>query len=86
MPAKKSPTGTGAASGKRTKVLSLPKLTEENFDEWDLAAKHCFYSCGWLTMYQISELKSGKDKDASEDDRMLAWGTITDSLPLEKLK
>lgn len=80
MPAKKN------NSGKRTKVLALPKLTEDNFDNWDLAAKHCFYSCGWLDMYNQSEQKEGKSDDAPEDDRMLAWGTITDSLPMEKLK
>lgn len=37
-------------------------------------------------MYEISEQKNGKDNAASEDDRMSAWGTITDSLPPEKLK
>jgi len=77
---------SASASGKRTKVLTLPKLSDENFDNWDLAAKHCFYSCGWLKMYEISEQKNGKDNAASEDDRMSAWGTITDSLPPEKLK
>jgi len=59
-------------SSKRTKVLALPKLTDENFDNWDLAAKHCFYPCGWLDMYNNSELPDGKT-NASEDDRMLAW-------------
>lgn len=74
-----------AKTKSKIKIVKLPML-EENFDEWDLALKHCCYAAGWIRMYEASAAADGEDADAEDEDRQAAWGTITQSLPMDRLK
>ena len=68
----------------KTKPLTLPTLLE-NFDEWELALKHLFYAAGWIKMYEAS-FDADPDPEATAEDRQIAWGVITQSLPMDRLK
>ena len=80
MPAKKS------AASKKSKLQSLPQLAADNIEEWDLVAKNVFYAAGWLKMWEASNTEGKKDDGATDEDRQSAWGHITESLGMDRLK
>ena len=36
------------AAKKEEKAHKLPELGQENYDVWEMHAKHCFYTADWL--------------------------------------
>ena len=82
MPARPSK----SSKSSRSKLQPLPQLDADNIEEWDLVAKNVFYAAGWLNMWTASNDVDGKDTDATEEDRQSAWGHVTESLGMERLK
>ena len=79
-----SGSGSESDSEEHRKTTKVPKLQENNYDEWETSVRDAFYSNGWLALYTASKASKGSSDGkakASDKVRQKPWGAITGSLP-----